>query len=119
MMVIINSFGRNISPEWIESELFSTGHFSQAVVDGESKPFCLAIVYSNSPNASPELTQNIIEQINDSLPDYAQIKAFINLEKPLEFEKGLLTSNGRPKRVEILNHFQSQIENTYINTLIA
>ena len=117
--IIINSFGRNISPEWVESEMLSTGYFNQAVVLGEGKPFCLAIVYSNSPNASPELTQNIIEQINGSLPDYAQIKAFINLEKPLEFEKGLLTSNGRPKRVEILNHFQSQIENTYINTLIA
>jgi len=117
--IIINSFGRNISPEWVESEILSTGHFNQAVVFGEGKPFCLAIIYSNSQNTSPELTQNIIEQVNDSLPDYAQIKAFINLEKPLEFEKGLLTSNGRPKRVEILNHFQSQIENTYLNTLIA
>ena len=114
--IIINSFGRNISPEWIESELFSTGHFSQAVVVGESKPFCLAIISQNIPNSPPELTQKIIEQVNGSLPDYAQIKGFINLEEPLTSANGLLTENGRPKRIEILDHFQSQIENTYLST---
>lgn len=117
--ILINSFGRNISPEWIEAEIISTGYFQQAVVFGDGKPFCTAIIYSNIPSATPALIENIIAQINDSLPDYAQIKAFISLEKPLTFEKELLTSNGRPKRSEIFTEFESQIENAYLNTLTA
>ncbi|MFT6506393.1 AMP-binding protein [Colwellia polaris] len=117
--ILINSFGRNISPEWVESEILSTGYFQQAVVFGDGKPFCTAIIYSNIANSTHALLQNIIDQINDSLPDYAQIRAFVSLEKPLAFEKGLLTSNGRPKRAEIFTEFKSQIENAYLNTSIA
>ena len=36
--VLITSFGRNISPEWVESELLSQPEIAQAVVYGDGAP---------------------------------------------------------------------------------
>ena len=42
---LISSFGRNISPEWVESELLAGPLLAQAVVVGDAKPYCAALVH--------------------------------------------------------------------------
>ncbi|MEW6989214.1 AMP-binding protein [Colwelliaceae bacterium 6441] len=117
--ILINSFGRNISPEWLESEMLSTGGFSQVVVLGDSKPFCLAIVTPSTLNTTHSVIQKTIDQVNNSLPDYAQIKAFISLNEPMSFAQGLVTANGRPIRAAIMKKFNRQINTIYLNTTAA
>ncbi len=114
--IIINSFGRNISPEWVESEVLACGLFQQAVLIGDAKPFCLMILVPINSEIPTKLIEQAIVAINASLPDYAQIKAQIVLEKPMQFEAGLYTSNGRPKRDAIGQYFKSEIDSYYVNS---
>lgn len=112
---IINSFGRNISPEWIESELLATGLFKQSVLLGDSRPFCMVILVPISNQINDTVISKTIDKINSHLPDYAQIKANITLTQAMTFEDGLYTANMRPKREQINQHFQAKIDVIYVN----
>jgi len=112
---IINSFGRNISPEWIESELLATGLFQQSVVLGDSRPFCIAVLVPVSEQINDTIINNAIVKLNSHLPDYAQIKANITLTQAMSFKDGLYTANMRPKREQINQHYQAKIDAIYVN----
>jgi long-subunit acyl-CoA synthetase (AMP-forming) len=116
---IINSFGRNISPEWIESELLATGLFQQSVVLGDSRPFCIAILVPISEQINDNIINTAIDTINSHLPDYAQIKTHITLALGMTFEDGLYTANMRPKREQINQHYQTEIDAIYDNFSIT
>lgn len=113
---MINSFGRNISPEWIESELLATGMFSQAVAIGDAKPFCSALLTPLTNTATKEQLQKAVDRVNKTLPDYAQILQPIFLSSLMTVEQGLYTENMRPKRTAIYQHFKSEIEHVYLET---
>tara|TARA_R110001606_G_scaffold399222_2_gene582500 strand:- start:159674 stop:161158 length:1485 start_codon:yes stop_codon:yes gene_type:complete len=112
--LLISSFGRNINPEWVESELLSSGLLQQCVVLGDAKPYCVSLLYPRDNNASDETIQLLIDSVNQQLPNYAQIVKWIKLTEPLSFINGLLTSNGRPVREKILHHYAKLIEQLYI-----
>jgi long-subunit acyl-CoA synthetase (AMP-forming) len=110
--IIISSFGRNISPEWLESELLE--YFSQAVVFGDQQPHCIALLSVTTNNDHPPQTlQKTIANINQELPDYAHIKQWLILEQPLSKQNGLLTATGKPKRKVIYQHYRTQITQLY------
>ncbi len=115
--LIINSYGRNISPEWLESELISTGLFHQAVVFGDSKPFCIAILVPLSTELPRDKIKFAITEFNKSLPIYAQIHDYILLPQAMTFIDGLVTSNGRPRRSAIAQHYHQELSNLYSNHL--
>ncbi len=116
--ILVNSYGRNISPEWIESELLATGLFFQAVVIGDAKPFLSALLVPLDKAIKQNLLDSAIAQVNHSLPDYAQIQAIIYLKSPMTVAKGLYTENMRPKRDAIYTYYQSQIEQVYRQTCV-
>lgn len=97
--VIINSMGRNISPEWVEAALYNHPAIMQAIVYGEAQPHLSALVVSS---ADKNIVQDAINRANTTLPDYAQIKDF-QMVPPFTVEDGTLTGNGRPRRENILN----------------
>lgn len=111
--VLVSSFGRNISPEWIESELLSNGLLSQCVVFGDAAPFCIALVRPRKSETSEQDIQRWVDEVNNNLPDYAQVKAWRQLTSPLTVETGLMTSNGRPVREKIMQHNQDIIQQFY------
>jgi len=111
--LLISSFGRNINPEWIESELLANGLLTQCVVFGDAQPFCIALVMVRDEATDDHTIQQWIDTVNSALPDYAKIKHWIRLHTPLSFEQGLITSNGRPIRTTILSHFQHKIDSLY------
>jgi len=110
---VITSFGRNLSPEWVESELLAGPLLQQAVVIGEDRPCCVALVAPRDPTASDADIDNWIEQVNVELPDYARVAAWHRLPQPLSSADGLLTDNGRPKRSNIAEHFAQSIDALY------
>ncbi|WP_085297188.1 AMP-binding protein [Cognaticolwellia mytili] len=111
--IIINSYGRNISPEWIESEIMSLGFFQQAVVLGDDKPFCIAILVPLNRNMPERDIDQVMAQVNKGLPGYAQVKYQVNLQSAMNVEDGLFTTNGRPKRHAIEKRFQKEISTIY------
>ena len=110
--LIINSFGRNIAPEWPESVLLSHGEVLQCMVVGEGQPYLSALLYVAASMSAADIEQ-LLESVNATLPDYAHIKSYIRLNQPFSLENGLLTANGRIKRQAILHHYQSAIAALY------
>ncbi len=110
---LISSFGRNIHPEWPESDALGGAVLQQCVVFGEAKPYCIALVLPREPTATDKTIAQWLESVNQGLPAYAQIKRWYRLETALTFENKLMTSNGRPIRNEIYKTYQSVIEDMY------
>ncbi len=111
--LLISSFGRNINPEWLESELLSSGLLQQVVVLGDAKPYCMALVSPRDRETSNETIQTWIDSINSDLPNYARIEKWLRLTEPMTFDDLLITSNGRPIRENILEHYSELIEQIY------
>jgi long-chain acyl-CoA synthetase len=110
--LLISSYGRNINPEWIESELLTNPCIAECVVFGDSRPFCIALI-STRDNVSNDIIQQLIDRCNDQLPDYARILNWQLLSKPLSSQQNLLTDNGRPRREAIAEHYSELIESLY------
>ena len=114
--VLITSFGRNISPEWPESLLLGSGLFRQAMVIGDGQAQLGALLVKAKDDLSDDAIQTAITSVNQSLPDYAQIKHWYSVGEPFTPGNGLATANGRLKRDLIKHKFNNQIELLYANT---
>lgn len=111
--LLISSYGRNIAPEWIESEVLASMLFRDVVLVGDSKPWCSALLYPLTQDLATAQIQQAIDRVNARLPDYAHIKRWLRLTQPLAATPALLTANGRPRRDAINHHFQQQIAALY------
>lgn len=114
--LLISSYGRNINPEWVESELQLNPEISECVVFGDARPYCIALI-SLRTEISDQALQRIIDKTNSQLPDYARIQGWHRLSTPLSAEADLTTSNGRPRREAIAKHFSQHIESLYPHQL--
>jgi long-subunit acyl-CoA synthetase (AMP-forming) len=110
---LITSFGRNLSPEWVESELLAGPLLQQAVVIGDDRPYCVALIYPRNASSSDQAIADWVNKLNLTLPDYAQIAGWYRLPKPLTSSDRLLTENGRPKRANIEQTYRLAIGDLY------
>jgi len=110
--IFITSFGRNVSPEWVERELTNNSAVFQAAVYGEAKPFNVAVIVPNSTAVRQDIAASIIKA-NQTLPDYAQIKKWVLAKEAFSPKNGLTTANFRLKRAEIYQEYHSEIESLY------
>ena len=95
--LLITSFGRNVAPEWVESELLSQRHIGQAIVFGDSVPELGALVVPSSVNVTDADVAGAIARANETLPEYAQIGHWA-LVPPFTITNRQLTDNGRMRR---------------------
>ena len=96
--VLITSYGRNISPEWVEATLLTQPAIAQVIIYGDAQPHLSALIVPTSPQAN---IQSAIDTAHQSLPDYAQVKKF-QIVSPFTVADGTLTGTGRPRREKIL-----------------
>lgn len=102
--ILITSYGRNVSPEWVESELLAQPEIAQAVVYGDAQAHLSAYVVPSSFKAN---IGDGVARANTRLPDYAQIKDFHSIP-PLSPKDGTLTGTGRPRRSRIFQLYQKE-----------
>jgi len=112
--IFITSFGRNVSPEWVERELTLHPAIAQAAVFGEARPWNVAVIVprSDTPEALDTVNRAIAET-NCMLPDYARVKHWLPAQTPFLPQNGQLTANGRLKRAAIWSLYQASIEQLY------
>jgi long-subunit acyl-CoA synthetase (AMP-forming) len=112
--IFITSFGRNVSPEWVERELTLHPAIAQAAVFGEARPWNVAVIVprGNTPEIISAVSQAIAEA-NSVLPDYARVKCWLPAQAPFLPQNGQLTANGRLKRETIWQLYQAPIEQLY------
>lgn len=106
--LLITGFGRNVSPEWVETTLQSQPAIAQAVVCGDGEPALWAVLW---PSAFAQLAGDAraalaaaVQAANASLPDYARIAHWVVATEPFTAASGLATANGRPQRAAVLAH---------------
>jgi long-chain acyl-CoA synthetase len=110
---IINAFGRNIAPEWVESELLAQPEIRQAIVFGEAQAELGALIIPLSPDLADEAVAQAVARANQNLPTYAQVRRW-RVRPPLDPTAGELTGNGRPRRAVILQHHSAFVEGPQI-----
>ncbi len=110
--LLITSFGRNISPEWIEAALLAQSAILQAVVVGDGRPAPAAIIVP-APGARAVDIDAALRAANQTLPDYARVAHWLLVE-PFTPQNGLATGNGRPVRTAVIARHAAPIAALYI-----
>jgi long-chain acyl-CoA synthetase len=110
--VFITSFGRNVAPEWVEGELLTHPSIVQAFVTGEGRPFNCAVIVA-SDKATAASIERALEAVNATLPDYAQVRAWIPATEPFSPTNAMLTFNGRLRRETISRTYAQKLDAIY------
>jgi long-subunit acyl-CoA synthetase (AMP-forming) len=100
--ILISAYGRNISPEWVETALTSHESILQAAVFGDGEPSLWAVIWPMKPTTCDADLQRAIDQTNAALPDYARISRWVRAIDGFHVQSGYATANGRPRRASIL-----------------
>jgi long-chain acyl-CoA synthetase len=111
--MFITSFGRNVSPEWVERELTHLPSIQQACVFGEARPWNVAIITAH-PEADAAAVNASIAAVNAQLPDYARVSHWLSSQAAFSVNNGQLTPNGRLKRDAIWQTYQHDIQALYV-----
>ena len=107
--VIINSYGRNISPEWVEGELLAEPEIRHAIVFGEAQATLCALIAPTLPTMTCAHLSAAIARANARLPAYARVERFHTIA-PLSVTNGFMTANGRPRRAALLDAYRALVE---------
>lgn len=99
--VLITSYGRNVSPEWVEAALLVQPAIAQAVVYGEGQPKLSALIVSSARHHEIAAA---IQRANTTLPEYARVNDFRTVPA-FTPDGGTLTGTGRPRRAVILDRY--------------
>jgi long-chain acyl-CoA synthetase len=133
--LIKTSGGKYVAPQKIENLLKLQPHLSQAVVIGDNRKYCVALVtldadevgrwasahgiQFSSPEemaASPsvrELIEGEVAQANRELASFESVKYFRILPRDLSVEAGELTPSLKVKRKVIGERYRREIEEMY------
>lgn len=110
--MLITSYGKNINCTKIEQRLMDIPCVEQAVLVGEQRPYCTALLWTNG-NIDTLATD--VESMNQQLSHPEQVKRYLIVSTPLSIARGELTPNLKVKRNVVLEHYSNEIENLYAN----
>ena len=100
--LLITAYGRNVSPEWVETALRSENSIAQAVVFGEGRPALGAVLWPTRAGLADAALLAGVDAANAGLPDYAQVRHWVCATEPFDAASGMATANGRPRRDAVL-----------------
>ena len=108
--MIVTAYGKNISIPKLEERLKNLTGVSEAVLIGEKRPYCTALLWMDEDNKN---LAKEIEEMNKDLSHPEQIKKFKVIPKPLSIQAGELTPNLKVKRKNVEAHYEKEIEEMY------
>ena len=106
----ITAFGRNVNPEWVEAELVQQLPIAQAWLHGEALPANVAVLVPRFAGISDRQLAEAVTQVNQTLPDYAQVHHWLRAEQPFSAANQLATANGRLRRAALCERYQTAID---------
>ena len=108
--IIVTAYGKNISIPKIEQRLKDIAGVSEAVLIGENRPYCTALVWLEEE--VPDLDAQIAA-MNADLSHPEQIRRWRVIRRPLSIAEGELTPNLKVKRANVMDHLAEEIEAMY------
>ncbi len=111
---IVTAYGKNISITKLEERLKDIPGVSEAVMIGENRPFCTALIWLEEglTESGVELAEHI-EEMNSGLSHPEQIRRYRVISRPLSIQAGELTPNLKVKRGNVEAHLAEEIEEMY------
>lgn len=114
----ITSYGRNVSPEWVESEVSQRLGGCHVLAYGEARPCVVALVDAGHADGDAAI-ERAIAAANATLPSYARIRHWARSPRPFSVTDGTLTANGRLRRREIHARYAASIDALYEPALVS
>jgi long-chain acyl-CoA synthetase len=133
--LIKTSGGKYVAPQKIENLLKLQPHISQAVVIGDNRKYCVALVTLDADEmarwagaqglefasgeemaahpAVRQLVESEVAQVNRELASYESVKYFRILPRDLSTETGELTPSLKVKRKVMAERYRREIEEMY------
>ena len=113
--LIITPYGRNLSPEWIETMLLGDPRIGACVLCQAGDPAQLTVLLVPSSMGEGWLKAAQEEKIGAAIsracaaaPDYARPQRAAVLSREEAAALGLFTPNGRPRRAEVRKYLQDE-----------
>lgn len=110
--VIVNSYGKTISPLKIECLLKDIPGISEALLIGDKKPYCSALLWFDEEPQIENISDSIT-RINSRVSRPEQIKRWVALKNDLSIENGDLTGNLKIKRINVIKRYQKVLNFIY------
>lgn len=111
--VIVNSYGKTISPLKIECMLKDIPGVTEALLIGEGKPYCSALLWFDEESISYEDVHIAINAINSRVSRPEEIKKWVALKNDLSIEGGDLTASLKLKRRNVIKRQENVINFIY------
>jgi long-chain acyl-CoA synthetase len=133
--LIVTAGGKKVAPQPLEGKLKTSKWVSEAVMLGDKRPYCIALLVPNFANLETEakekgwptssrrellqspgvraLYQGLIDELNSGLSKFETIKRFELLDRDLSAEAGELTPTLKVRRKIVSQTFRDQIEGMY------
>ncbi|MGW6449159.1 AMP-dependent synthetase/ligase [Lentzea sp. NPDC055074] len=120
--IIITAGGKNIAPANVENVLRQSRWISHAVLFGDRKPYCVALITLDADEIVPwatarglpsdveslvvhpdvrTLVQGVVDEANSHFASVSQVKKFVLLTRDLSQEEGELTPTLKVKRAVV------------------
>ncbi len=118
--ILINSYGKNINMQRVETLLGDIPGISDALLIGEQRPYCVALLWPEDDRPAPEektLTA-AVRSVNEQLNHPEQVKRYALMSEPLKISTGELTPNLKLRRQNIEELHQQTIEGLYAPTAV-
>lgn len=109
---IITAYGKNISIPKIEERLKDIPGVSEAVLIGENRPYCTALIWLDGDVHGLDAQ---IDRMNNGLSHPEQIRRYKIIDTPLSIQAGELTPNLKVKRGNVEEHYAKEIEEMYLS----
>ncbi len=119
--ILINSYGKNINLQKVETLLRDISGISEAMLVGEQRPYCVALLWLEDENVvlDKEKLSKAIQSVNAQLSHPEQVKRYALMSDPLKISTGELTPNLKLRRNNIIKLHQQTIDGLYASTAIS
>jgi len=136
--LLVTAGGKKVAPQPLEAQLKSSRWVSEAVMLGDQRPYCVALIVPNFANLEAEaklrgwphanrrellraapvraLYQGVIDELNVALAPFETIKRFELLDRDLSADAGELTPTLKVRRKIVSQAFADLIESMYAGT---
>ena len=115
----ITSYGRNVSPEWIEAELSQRLDGRPVLAYGEAQPHVVVLVDARPTDVDDAAIERAVDTTNAVLPDYARVRRWARVPRPFSYADGTMTANGRLRRAVLHERHSSLLASLYEQALAS
>jgi long-chain acyl-CoA synthetase len=110
------SYGKYVQPAKVEALLREIPGVAEAMLVGEERPYCVALLWVQGKvldSGAGQLIDRLVGQVNHGLSHPEQVKRWAVLANDLSVEAGDLTGNLKLKRQAVARRLENVLESLY------